>query len=95
MIETPWVVGTRPARPLAEGLGAELHELPPVVLDPEWSGARRIEEWQEAQRTAGGPAWDDRADRIGVRADHRHMAPAGAAVAGPPALDPKPAADPA
>jgi hypothetical protein len=52
VIETPWVVGTRPARPLAEGLGVELHELPPVVLDPEWSGAHRIEEWQEGERTA-------------------------------------------
>ena len=52
MIETPWVVGTRPARPLAEGLGAGLHELPRVVLDPEWSGAQEIEEWQEGERAA-------------------------------------------
>lgn len=56
MIDHPWVVGTRPARPLAEGLGAELHELPAVVLDPEWSGAHRIEEWQDTERTA--PAVD-------------------------------------
>jgi len=52
VIETPWVVGTRPALPLAEGLGAELDELPPVVLDPAWSGAHRIEEWREGGRTA-------------------------------------------
>jgi len=56
VIERPRVVGTRPARPLAAGLGAELHELPPVVLDPEWSGAHRIEEWEEGERT--GPPVD-------------------------------------
>ena len=50
------MVGTGPARPLAEGLGADLHELPRVVLDPAWSGAHRIEEWQEGERAA--PAVD-------------------------------------
>jgi NAD(P)-dependent dehydrogenase (short-subunit alcohol dehydrogenase family) len=49
--ETPWVVGTPPALPIAEGLGADLHELPTVVLDPEWSQGPIIEEWRDRARS--------------------------------------------
>jgi NAD(P)-dependent dehydrogenase (short-subunit alcohol dehydrogenase family) len=45
------MIGTPPARPIAEGLGAELDELPAVVLDPAWSEGHVIEAWREAQRT--------------------------------------------
>ncbi len=50
MIETPWVVGTRPARPLAAGLGAELHEVPGVAFDSLWSQGAQVEEWRDRQR---------------------------------------------
>lgn len=46
------VIGTPAARPIAEGLGAVLDELPAVVLDPAWSEGPVIEAWQEAQRTS-------------------------------------------
>ena len=46
----PRVVGTAPARPIAEALGASLDVLPPVVLDPAWSDGRVIEAWRAAQR---------------------------------------------
>ncbi len=48
----PLVVGTPAARSLADGLGAELEELPAVVLDPGWSQSPAIEVWREAQRNA-------------------------------------------
>jgi hypothetical protein len=50
--EVPRVIGTPAARPIAEGLGAVLDELPAVVLDPAWSEGPIIEAWREAQRTA-------------------------------------------
>ncbi len=46
------VVGTAAARPIAEGLGATLDELPPVILDPAWSEGHVIETWREDQRSA-------------------------------------------
>ncbi len=49
----PWVVGSRPARPLAEGLGATLHELPRVVLDADWSAGPLLEAWRDGE--LGGP----------------------------------------
>jgi hypothetical protein len=52
--ETPWVVGTRPARPLADGLGAVLHELPSVVFDPPWSEAAQVEVWRDRERAGPG-----------------------------------------
>ena len=50
MREAPRVIGTVAARPIAEGLGAALDELPAVVLDPAWSQSPVIEAWREAQR---------------------------------------------
>ena len=44
------MIGTPAVRPIAEGLGAALDELPAVVLDPEWSEGHVIEAWREAQR---------------------------------------------
>lgn len=54
MIETPWVVGTPPARPLADGLGAELCEVPAVTFDPWWSQGARVEEWRDRERLGSG-----------------------------------------
>ncbi len=51
--DVPWVVGSRPARPLAEGLGATLHELPGVVLDADWSDGPLLETWRD--RELAGP----------------------------------------
>jgi NAD(P)-dependent dehydrogenase (short-subunit alcohol dehydrogenase family) len=48
----PLVIGTPPARPIAEGLGAPFEQLPAVVLDPAWSQAHLIEAWRDEQRTA-------------------------------------------
>lgn len=48
-------IGTPAARPLADGLGAALEELPAVVLDPAWSEGPVIEAWRDGQR-AGAPA---------------------------------------
>jgi hypothetical protein len=50
--EVPVVIGTPAARPIAEGLGATLDEVPPIALDPAWSQGHLIEEWRDAQRGA-------------------------------------------
>lgn len=45
------MIGTPAVRPIAEGLGAVLDELPAVVLDPAWTASPVIETWREAQRS--------------------------------------------
>lgn len=50
----PWVIGTRPARPLADHFGADLHEVPDVAFDPLWSPGDRVEAWRDRERS--GPA---------------------------------------
>ncbi len=56
VIPPPWMIGTGPARPLADGLGATWEELPAVAFDPQWSQAPLVERWREDQRS--GPAVD-------------------------------------
>jgi NAD(P)-dependent dehydrogenase (short-subunit alcohol dehydrogenase family) len=53
MTVAPWVIGTRPAAPLALGLGAELEEVPQVTLDGAWSAGSAVEKWRNA--LIGGP----------------------------------------
>ena len=54
MTAVPWVIGTSPAVPVAAGLGADLDEVPSVVLDQAWSEGLRIEEWRATAMV--GPA---------------------------------------
>jgi hypothetical protein len=43
----PLVIGSRPAHPLAVGLGAGWEEVPAVTLDTAWSAGGTIEEWRD------------------------------------------------
>jgi NAD(P)-dependent dehydrogenase (short-subunit alcohol dehydrogenase family) len=69
----PWVIGTSPASRVAAGLGAELDEVPSVILDPAWSEGFRIEEWRAAAmvRPEVGSVvvviWPDRLTRTPLR----------------------------
>jgi len=48
--DSPWLIGTDPARSVVEGLGAEFHGVPCIVLDPLWSDGARLEEWRDSAR---------------------------------------------
>ncbi len=50
-MSAPVVIGTPTARPLAQGLGATLDELPAVALDAAWTQGHVIEAWRDDQRS--------------------------------------------
>jgi NAD(P)-dependent dehydrogenase (short-subunit alcohol dehydrogenase family) len=45
--DSPQLIGTDPARSLVDGLGAEFHGVPCIVLDASWSDGTRLEEWRD------------------------------------------------